>query len=407
LDCRLDVITGIGEIGMKLKKSIFIIFVAILLTFGQELCYATNSQNSVYNKYKNASRSTKVQAVSNLKKRQADAHAKANRFRLLEKVESGKLYNNQRKLETTQNTLVTTQNECTRKLNELNRMKARKSIAETEYITIYAGIKSRIRQIYKTQRQGFFELLLTSNDINMFIDRLHYEEIVMREDYKRMKEAQKKAEEIARLEDCIAKEQRSLDYSRRALLQQQRAIQSNIAYNKKMINKLRTNRAYYERSEAELARQSASLEAMLAQRSSTASSGIKVTTGFIRPLSGPITSPFGYRTHPIFHSRIFHSGIDIAAPMNTPIKASNSGKVIMAGWYGGYGKVVIIDHGVIRGQSITTLYGHMNSINVSQGQHVNQGQMIGRVGTTGYSTGPHCHFEVRVKGQPRNPLNFI
>ena len=174
-----------------------------------------------------------------------------------------------------------------------------------------------------------------------------------------------------------------------------------------MINKLRTNRAFYERSEAELASQSASLQAMLAKRSESQSAGIKVTTGFIRPLGGQITSPFGYRTHPIFHSRIFHSGLDIAAPMGTPIKASNSGKVIMAGWYGGYGKVVIIDHGVVRGQPITTLYGHMSSINVSQGQKVSQGQVIGRVGSTGYSTGPHCHFEVRVKGQPRNPLNFI
>ena len=79
----------------------------------------------------------------------------------------------------------------------------------------------------------------------------------------------------------------------------------------------------------------------------------------------------------------------------------------MAGWYGGYGKVVIIDHGIVRGQAITTLYGHLNSISVQQGQQVKQGQVIGRVGTTGYSTGPHCHFEVRVKGQPRNPLNYI
>lgn len=367
------------------------------------MSYADN----VYNQYKNASNATRAQAVSNLKKRQTEARNQANKFRVLEKAESGKLYNNQRKLEVNQNTLKATQRDCNRKLAELNRMKSRKAIAEVEYIQIYDGIRSRIRQIYKTQRKGFFELLLTSTDVNMFIDRIHYEEIVMREDYKRMKEAQAKAEEIARLEECIAREQRSLDNSRRALLKQQRALKSNIAYNKKMINKLRTNRAYYERSEAELARQSASLEAMIANRAPATTSVQTVTTGFIRPVAGSITSPFGYRTHPIFHSRIFHSGIDIGAGMGTPIKASNSGKVIMAGWYGGYGKVVIIDHGIVRGQPITTLYGHMSSINVSQGQKVNQGQIIGRVGTTGYSTGPHLHFEVRVKGQPRNPLNFM
>ena len=390
---------------MKNFSRILSIVIVCLVLSNFCSCYANN--NSVYNKYKNASQTTKKQAISNLKRQQAEAHSKAHRFRLLEKMESGKLYNNQRKLESTQNSLIRTQNDYNKKLNELNSMKARKEIAEVEYLVIYNGIKKRIRQIYKTQRKGFFELLLTSSDINMFIDRIHYEEIVMREDYKRMKDAQRKAEEIARLEECIAKEKRSLAYSKNLLLKQQNSIKSNIAYNKKMINKLKTNRAYYERSEAELARQSASLEAMLANRTTATSSGIHVTTGFIRPVGGPITSPFGYRVHPIFHSRIFHSGIDIGAGYGTPVKASNTGKVIMAGWYGGYGKVVIIDHGVVRGQPITTLYGHLSTINVSQGQKVTQGQIIGKVGSTGYSTGPHLHFEVRIKGQTRNPLNYI
>lgn len=367
--------------------------------------YAAN--NSILSKYINATKATKEQAISNLRKQQAAARNKANQLRVLERMESGKLYNNQRKLETTRTSLAITQKECTKKLNQLNHLKTQKFIAEVEYAKIYSGIKLRIQQIYKTQRKGFVELLLTSTDVNMFFDRLHFESIIMKEDYKRMQAARKKAEEIAGLERAIAKEQASLDKSRRELIAQQKIIKSNIAYNTKMINKLRTNRAYYERSENELARQSAALEAMLANRSPQMSLGIKVTTGFIRPLAGPITSPFGYRIHPIFKTRKFHSGIDIAAAMNTPIKASNSGRVIMSGWYGGYGKVVIIDHGIVRGQAMTTLYGHLNSISVTQGQQVKQGQIIGRVGTTGYSTGPHCHFEVRIKGQPRNPLNYI
>jgi murein DD-endopeptidase MepM/ murein hydrolase activator NlpD len=138
------------------------------------------------------------------------------------------------------------------------------------------------------------------------------------------------------------------------------------------------------------------------------SSAVKVSsTGFSYPISGPITSPFGWRTHPIFKSRIFHSGIDIAGPNGGAIKASNDGRVIYAGWYGGYGKVVILDHGVINGKPITTLYGHMSAINVSSGQTVRKGQTVGREGSTGYSTGPHCHFEVRVNGKPVNPLSYI
>ncbi len=389
-------------------KKIFLTSLALFFTLfiiGQSTSYAAH--NNILGKYRNASTATKRQAISNLKKQQQAAHNKAIHLRVLEKLESGKLYNNQRKLESTRNNLVVTQRECNKKLAQLNNMKAKKTVAVMQYAQIYSGIKLRICQIYKTQRKGFLELLLTSSDINMFFDRLHYESIIMREDYKRMQDARRKAEEIANLENAIAKEQASLDSSRRQLVAQQKAIKKDIAYNTKMINKLRTNRAYYERSENELARQSASLEAMLANRSPAMSSGIKVTTGFIRPLGGQITSPFGYRVHPIFKTRKFHSGIDIAAPINTPIRASNTGRVIMSGWYGGYGKVVIIDHGIVRGQAITTLYGHLNSINVTQGQQVKQGQVIGRVGTTGYSTGPHCHFEVRVKGQPRNPLNYI
>lgn len=387
----------------KICKLLFLTF-ACLFFVGHTICYA---DNNVYDKYKNASLATKNQAISNLKQQQAAARSQANKFKALEKLESGKLYNNQRKLENTQNSLVRTQRDYNRKLNQLNNMKAQKTIAEAEYIQIYDGIKKRIRQIYKTQRKGFFELLLTSNDINTFIDRIHYEEIIMREDYKRMKDAQKKAEEIAMLEERIANEKRSLDSTRKVLLRQQKVLKYDISYNKKMINKLKTNRAYYERSEAELARQSASLQNMIANKTSTTSPAVTVTTSFMRPVGGPITSPFGYRTHPIFHSRIFHSGIDIGAGYGSAIKSANTGKVIMAGWYGGYGKVVIIDHGVIRGQPITTLYGHMSVINVAQGQNVTKGQIIGKVGTTGYSTGPHLHFEVRVNGQPRNPMNYL
>ena len=177
-----------------------------------------------------------------------------------------------------------------------------------------------------------------------------------------------------------------------------------------MIERLKKDKSYYEKSEKELARQSANLQSMIAgmtKKSSNSNIQIKVTSGFIKPISGPITSPFGYRTHPIFKSRIFHSGIDIGGPNRGAIKASNDGKVIYSGWYGGYGKVVILDHGVINGQPITTLYAHMSSIGVSNGQMVKKGQTLGREGSTGYSTGPHCHFEVRVNGKPVNPMNYI
>lgn len=121
------------------------------------------------------------------------------------------------------------------------------------------------------------------------------------------------------------------------------------------------------------------------------------------PVGGTITSPFGWRTHPISGASRFHAGLDIGAGHGTPIGSAGSGTVILASWYGGYGNAVVIDHG----GGLTTLYGHQSSLAVSAGQSVSTGQVIGYVGSTGYSTGPHLHFETRENGNPVNPMNYL
>ena len=121
---------------------------------------------------------------------------------------------------------------------------------------------------------------------------------------------------------------------------------------------------------------------------------------FIRPVPGRITSGFGMRFHPILHVRKLHTGVDFGAPYGTPIHAAAAGVVLLAGYTRGYGNCIIIDHG----GGIATLYGHCSSLGVSEGQSVKQGAVIGRVGATGYATGPHLHFEVRKNGVPVQPL---
>ncbi|OAT80844.1 M23 family metallopeptidase [Desulfotomaculum copahuensis] len=115
------------------------------------------------------------------------------------------------------------------------------------------------------------------------------------------------------------------------------------------------------------------------------------------PVAGAIDSPFGSRRGS------FHPGIDIAAGYGTPVSAAAPGRVVRAGWYGGYGNCVDIDHG----NGVITRYGHLSSISVREGQQVAGGQLIGHVGSTGYSTGPHLHFEVRINDQPENPVPFL
>ena len=126
---------------------------------------------------------------------------------------------------------------------------------------------------------------------------------------------------------------------------------------------------------------------------------------FIWPVYGNITSYFGYRS--VFGSYSYHDALDIAASYGTTIKASDGGTVVWAGTgtggYWSYGKYVVIDHG----NGVRTLYAHCSSLLVSAGDHVYQGQAIAKVGMTGRTTGPHCHFEMQINGTPVNPLSYL
>jgi murein DD-endopeptidase MepM/ murein hydrolase activator NlpD len=121
------------------------------------------------------------------------------------------------------------------------------------------------------------------------------------------------------------------------------------------------------------------------------------------PLQGAITSGFGWRTHPIFGTKEFHTGIDIAGRWGAPIVAAYWGTVRFVGWKGGYGQVVIVDHG----HGFQTSYAHLSGTTVKPGQVVEQGEEVGRTGSTGWSTGPHLFFEVYEDGTPRNPTGFL
>ena len=123
----------------------------------------------------------------------------------------------------------------------------------------------------------------------------------------------------------------------------------------------------------------------------------------IYPLVGPITSEYGWRTHPIFGGSKFHSGIDIGGDYGMEIKAARGGVVTHSGWIDGYGNTVMIDHG----GGLVTLYGHNQSVAVSVGATVKQGQVVAYCGSTGNSTGPHCHFEVRLNGETVSPYDYL
>lgn len=367
-------------------KKLFIVFIALLIG--------------------NISLLADANQLKTIQQKQRVTHEKIKRLKVLEHLEKNKLYKNQQRLEQASNTLQQSKNQYSSLEAQLAGMEKELAASIVEFNQANVDMRKRIRQVYKNQRTGMFQLILTAKDLNSLLDVVYFEKIVLKKDYAKIVAVRAKSQKIALMKKGIEAKKIALAQSIQQINSQQKNIKYAIAQNQSMINKYKTDRKTYERAERELARQSASIQSMIARN--RGSSTVKVTSaGFMKPIGGRITSPFGWRTHPIFNSRTFHSGVDIAGPNRGSIRASNSGKVIYSGWYGGYGKVVILDHGVVNGRPTTTLYAHMSSIRVGQGQFVKKGEVVGYEGTTGYSTGPHVHFEVRINGKPNNPLNYI
>ena len=164
----------------------------------------------------------------------------------------------------------------------------------------------------------------------------------------------------------------------------------------------RQNRQHLEGDLAALEKENARIQAQLAGAQNGSGSGAAGpirpgSGGLIWPVNGPVVSPFGMRWGRL------HAGVDIAVPNGTAVRAAKSGKVLIAGWVGGYGNYTCIGHG----GGLSTCYGHQSSIGVSVGANVSQGQVIGSSGCTGHCFGPHVHFETRINGAPVNPMGYL
>jgi murein DD-endopeptidase MepM/ murein hydrolase activator NlpD len=272
----------------------------------------------------------------------------------------------------------------------------------------------RVVQSYKAGEVDYLAVLLGSNGYEDMISRVRLISDLMRNDNdivgdlatsrdtvaaerrevadqtavaKRLRdELKKKRDELAALKADQLATQASTKQARSAKAQALVGVEKNINAR--------------EAQEATLAAESQGLAGVI---KGLAGNGDGKATGVMQwPVAGSVTSPFGWRIHPIFHVRKFHTGIDVGAGYGAPIHAADGGRVIYATWMSGYGNTAIIDHG----SGISTLYAHQSSILIGSGS-VTKGQVIGYVGATGYATGPHLHFEVRINGNPVNPLAYL
>ena len=296
-------------------------------------------------------------------------------------------------------------------------------------------LDKRVRAIYIHGQLNYLQVIMGAKDFSDFANRLELLKRVVRSDYSLLQEIRQQQAAIQLKKDKLEAQRRQLASLESDALHTQQKIAEKKAEQQEVMDEAKAQRAAAEQMEAELqassndimrriqaheakiraqqeaARRQAEAAARAAKAAGRKAPPVPVykakvigTGRLSRPCGGPVTSPFGYRIHPIFHTKIYHAGVDFGVPSGTPIHAADSGIVIYAGsGMRGYGNVVIIDHG----GGLSTLYAHNSSLTVRAGQSVSKGQVIARAGSTGYATGPHCHFEVRRNGAPTNPMGYL
>ncbi len=267
--------------------------------------------------------------------------------------------------------------------------------------------RARLRAMDETNAASYIDLLLESKGLSDFLANMETVREISEHDkaiINKMIEL-KKGVENSRNELVLKrdeqKEARSLVDERKSALDAKKAEQTAL------INSISKDIALQEKLYDEASKLEQQLRDSIKPSLSTSSSGKSKYTGgqfaFPAPSMISVTSQYGYRIHPIYKTKKYHSGMDLAAPQGSNAVAAEAGTVRMAGWNGGYGYCVIIDHG----GGVATLYGHNSKLLVSAGQTVSRGQVIAKVGSTGNSTGPHLHFEVLINGSTTNPAPYI
>lgn len=278
--------------------------------------------------------------------------------------------------------------------------KVEKNLAERSQI-----LNKRMRDIYKNGQVNYVDVLFGAADFADFTTRADLLKRVVNQDLTLVAQVKAERELVVQKRAELERDKVAIVDLKQQATAKKAVIEARKNEREKVLDSAVSERDTAERAYQELMDTSRQIEQMIRniQSGGTAAGPAGGSGALMWPASGPITSPFGWRTHPIFGTQRFHSGIDIGADYGDSIMAADSGTVIFSGWMGGYGKAVIVDHG----GGISTLYAHNSELLVEEGYRVQKGQTISRCGSTGYSTGPHLHFEVRENGSPVSPMGYL
>ena len=267
-------------------------------------------------------------------------------------------------------------------------------------------MEERLLDIYKYGQSGYMRTLFASRSVFEAVEIGYLLKVVNQRDEDILSQLQARIQNLDLSRRTMNDQQVRLIEKTQAVQEQREKYNENIKETNAFIKSLRRQKDLAEKAvkEAEEAQKAAgAMIAQLQRKRSKVYLPEGKGTKFDWPVRGPLSSPYGNRMHPILKRNILHSGIDIAAPKDTPVKAPAAGRVIYDGWLRGYGRVVVLDHG----RGFSTLYAHLSASLVKEDQEVKAGATIARVGKTGNVTGYHLHFEVRQYGTPVNPIKYL
>lgn len=267
----------------------------------------------------------------------------------------------------------------------------------------------RLVFIYEKGNVSYLEVLLASTDLQDFLTRYDMLNLIVNQDVELIESINRQKTELDMKKSSLEVNKKELEGAQKSQESKKEQLGSQRGEKTEILDSVRQEKSQYQKALEELEQASNELEAMI-KKLQAGSSGTQQGTGtytWPAPSTKRITSPYGMRYHPILKTRKLHTGVDIGASQGATIVAADSGTVIYAGWMTGYGQVTVIDHGLVNGKGMSTLYAHQSAFLVKVGTKVTKGQAIGKVGSTGWSTGPHLHFEVRVNGTPVNPMSYI
>ena len=360
--------------------------------------------------------------------RQAQLQAKIGRLEAESDRLATRVHNADASVATAQAKVEFLDTRLSRLNSQLQRVRADLEAAQKRMALLTAELQDILRRLdsrmdaytdravatYKAGPEAYLDGLLTSESFSDLIDRFEYFAAALTTDSELVEEIGALREATERRRDLVEEKEEEIAHAKVALEEDKAEIASVRAARAEVLAR---RRAYLQEKEGLLAdvqstksrakRVLAQLQADSAQIRSLLSGG---STGTVQgggqllwPTAGSLTSGYGYRTHPIFGDERLHTGIDIAAPYGAPVIAADGGVVSYAGVMSGYGNVVVIDHG----GGLATVYAHLSSYSVGSGQSVSRGSTIAAVGCTGYCTGTHLHFEVRVNGSPVDPMPYL